>query len=152
RGLDGAVFDAQPATSVRPAGLLNNVTALNGDTTGATAIEKALIDVGNLVSEIASSGVIAAPDGVVFVAHTARALALRALTGSAVTVLGSSVLNPAWLIAVATDGVASGYSGVPTIETSMAAELVFNDVPAEIVDAGGAPGAPIKSAFQSDVL
>ena len=55
---------------------------------------------------------------IVFVMHPTRALALDVLPRFSHPVLTSGEIADDTVIAIATDGVASGYDGVPTIETS----------------------------------
>jgi hypothetical protein len=70
-----------------------------------------------LVSAIANAGVVG---DIVFVTHTARALAIQLLAFEAQlphAVLASTQIDPATVIAIGVDGV-GGYDGLPTIEAS----------------------------------
>jgi Phage capsid family len=148
RALDRKVFSADAATVDAPAGLLNGVTPIVADTgTGSAGMTADLVA---LLSAITSANVIG---DIVLVANPARALAIALLSFGALpnAVLVSSQIPPGDVIAIAVDGVASGYDGVPTIEASNVPEIHFAD-PALPINEGGVLASPSWSSFQRDLV
>jgi hypothetical protein len=68
------------------------------------------------------------------------------------TVYATLGLPAKTVVCLAPEGLAVGFEGKPTIETSRDAVLVRNSVPAEVVTSGGTPGSPSTSLFQSGLI
>ena len=118
RALDGVVFDSAPADDdMRPPGLLAGVTPITASTGTDAAVM--LADLRAMVGAISDARVLGE---IVFVMHPTRALALDVLPRFSHPVLTSGEIADDTVIAIAADGVASGYDGVPTIETSKFAD------------------------------
>ncbi len=141
RGLDAAVFDAGAGDDTRPAGLLHGVTPIAAGT-------DMMADLRALVGAISDAKVIAE---IVFIMRPERALALDTLARFSHPVLTSPQIGADVVIAVGVDGVASGYDGVPTIDSSKAAEINFAEPAAALVDVGGV-ASPSLSPFQQDLM
>jgi hypothetical protein len=68
-------------------------------------------------------------------------------------VFSSSQIPDKRVIGIAASAVASAYSGIPTVEKAISPSLHFEDTsPANIVSAAGAAAAPVRSAFQVDMI
>lgn len=145
RALDAAVFDTNASDASRPAGLLHNVVPLAANTgTDAGAMVR---DLRALVGAVADAGVLGE---IVLAAHPQRALALQLLPAGAqfpYAVLSSAQIDKDSVIAIGVDGVASGYDGLPTLDTSTAAVVHFADPALAIGTA-----SPAMSSFQQDLI
>ncbi len=142
RSIDATLLDANPATAIRPAGLLNGVAPL-------AAGADAAADIKALVGAISNP----APADFVLIASTAQAVALSlAYPQLAVPVLASDVLPPGTIIGIdAADFVSSADRDSFTISASTEAVLHESDAPDPIVDAG-TTAAPVRSLFQTDIV
>jgi hypothetical protein len=151
KSVDAVAFDANAASSTRPAGLLNGVAATTAATAGATLAETVAKDMANLVGAIAATGI--DPDGVQFIAGAREAELMKTLVG-ADNVLMSLGVPAKTVIAVAPAGLASGYQGPPTIETSKETAIHYEDAnPLPVVSASPTTvAAPTRSAFQSGLV
>jgi hypothetical protein len=105
RALDRQVFSANPASSAAPAGLLFGVTPIPAGTSMAA-------DLGSLVGGIANANVLG---DIVLACHPSRALLLSLLSFGALAlpVITSNQIDSKTIIAIATDGIASGYDAYP---------------------------------------
>jgi len=151
RRLDGTVFDDVAADDVRPAGLLHGLSSLTPST--GTGLEAVSEDIGNLAGAIGDAGV--ATDGMIIVANSRQAARLTVLSPNydESRVFGSPQIPAGRVIAIALDAVASGYSGIPTIEKSREPAIHFEDtVPADIGSTAGGVAVPTRSAFQTDMI
>ena len=141
RVMDEVLFDANPASAARPAGLRNGVAASTPSTAtiGADAFAEDIETLAQAVGPVAGNGEI------VYVASPGRAIAMRArLAGSGITVLGSgAVIND--LLAVATAALASAIGSEPEIESMKVATVNMDNAPAPGI---GAP--PVRSLWQTD--
>ena len=151
RNLDAAVFSAQPADTVRPAGLLNGVTPIAPD--GAGVMAK---DVAAIAQALVTAG--ANLDNMVLVAGASAATALRLTAGPQFNypIFGTGQVADKTLIGINASAIASGYSGLPTIETTKEGAVHFEDT-SPLPFATGAQGSgvlatPTKSAFQTDTI
>jgi hypothetical protein len=152
QSVDVVAFDANAADTTRPAGLLFGVTpiAASAATDPWAAMNE---DLASLCEEIGNAGV--DPSEVIFVMRPREGMLLRLRAGPEFDsrVLTSLGVTSKSVVAIAPAGIASGYQGPPTIETSREALLHFEDAaPADIVDVGGTPAAPAKSAYQLDLI
>ena len=148
RALDRKVFSADAATADAPAGLLAGVTPIVADTgTGSAGMAADLIA---LMTAISNANVIG---DIVLVTNPARALTIALLSFGAMpnAVLTSSQIDPATVIAIGVDGIASGFDGVPSIEASGVPAIHFAD-PALPLNESGVLASPASSSFQRDLV
>ncbi|MGY4369210.1 hypothetical protein ACVW1A_005275 [Bradyrhizobium sp. LB1.3] len=125
RRLDAVVFDDVAADDVRPEGLLFGLTGLAASAdSGLSAVSE---DLGNLAGAISDAGV--STDGMIIVANSRQATRLTVLSPNYddSRVFGSPQIPAGRVIAISLDAVASGYSGIPTIEKSKNAAIHFED-------------------------
>jgi hypothetical protein len=147
KSLDTIAFDTNAGDAIRPPGLLHGVTPIMP--TGSGGAEPMEHDLAALTKAIGDAGI--DPSDTVFVAppHEAMLIKLRAGPKFDHTVLMSIGLPAGTVCAFAPAAIASGFAGVPTIETSKDAAVHFEDTAP--LDIGGAT-APVKSAFQTDII
>jgi hypothetical protein len=147
RSLDAALFGSAAATASSPAGLLHGLTPLAASTAkGTTGLAE---DMGALAEAI---GVAADADEMVLVMPAKLAAQARILASIKFNnpIYSSAAIPAGTVIAIAPGGLATAYSGVPTIDVSGTAAVHFADAPIDI----GTPGAPAtvaapaRSAFQ----
>ena len=145
RMLDEVLFDANPQTVDRPAGLRNGVAAstpsANTDPFGAFFEDVATLI--NSLAPVAGNG----PYALVAAPGRAAAMQLRFISEeSNVKVYGSNaVIND--LLAIAPGALVAALAPEPEVETSKAATLVMDTAPG----AAGTMG-PERSLFQTDSL
>jgi hypothetical protein len=149
--LDAVLFDANPATGTRPAGLRNGITALTATPipAGGSAMDAMWSDIENLLAAV--SPISAEPP--VLVASPARAwtMVLRAPHKfEPLTVLGSSAVAASDLICIAPAAFASATGSAPTIENSPDTLLNMETNPAAIIGAGPTFAVPVRSTWQTD--
>jgi hypothetical protein len=153
RNFDHYVFDDVAADENRPAGLLNGVTPLPPTAGGGSnAMTK---DVANIVAAVAAAGGNA--DSVVFIASAAQATTLRMLSGPNFTnpVLSTSGIADGTIIGVDPLAIATGFAGLPTVETAHHATAHFEDTNPQPLSTPGAPNvvaAPTRSGWQTNTL
>jgi hypothetical protein len=152
RSLDAIVFDSNLDDGIRPAGLLHGLSPIGASTgTGNAGIAA---DLGSLAAAVAANAV--DPDDMIVIANPKQAVQIRYLAGPAFDasrVFGSVAVPDKRVIGIAPAAVASGYSGVPTIEKKLNPSIQFEDTnPQNIVDAAGNPAAPVQSTFQTDMI
>jgi hypothetical protein len=140
--IDACLFDAQPADTIRPAGLRSGVAAMTSTTSMA----------GDLA---ALTGAVAAIGGpVLVIASPARAMLINLALPRAppFPVLGSSAIAANDLIAIAAHGVASAVDATPSVEISHVTAMHMDDVPLPLASVGtpNTMAAPSRSLFQSD--
>lgn len=142
--LDTALFDANPATAARPAGLRNGIAATTASN-NADMREAVVQDLVTLINAVAAIG---GPYIAVTSPGRAAGLYLRAARETPyVTVLAAPTMgNDIMVIAAPT--LAAAFSPEPEIETSKAATLVMDDA---TPTAAGLSG-PERSMFQIDSL
>jgi hypothetical protein len=149
--IDKTAFDTNPATAVRPAGLLNGVTPLTAS--AATDTYMAVSDdLANLAAAIGAAGI--DPNDIIYVAgpREATIIKLRAeqFADNVLTTLGLPAKSVA---AFAPAAVYSGYQDVPTIETRSEVTIHWEDTtPLPIVSSPGTVAAPARSAFQQELI
>jgi Phage capsid family len=144
RMLDEVLFDANPASTIRPAGLRQGVSALTASS--ATDPGHAFTDdmgaLGDAVSPVAANS------GLIYVASPGRALKMKLrLTRDidGLMIVGSNAVQND-LLCIVPAGLAVIAGTTPEIETSREASAVMNTAPVDI----GAGGAPVGSVFQTD--
>jgi Phage capsid family len=139
--LDNALFDSVAASSARPAGLRNGISALGATPSGGGGLDVMLADLALLAAAVAPIG----PP--IFVASPERAAKIKALAFGqlAYRVFGSPGVAQTDLIAIAENGVASAL-GQPTFDSSRTAALQLDTAPA----ADLMTGVPVKSLWQTD--
>jgi hypothetical protein len=156
--LDSALFDANPAVpDVRPAGLLNGITALTAST-DTDRLAAMLADLETLARSIAQ---IAGLHQMVLIMDPGRgAVAPMRVPGDfPFKVLASAALTANEIIAIAPVALANGFGSTPEIETAKETTLHMEDTnPAPIVG-GASPladtttvAAPTRSLWQSDAV
>jgi hypothetical protein len=151
QSLDAALFSANAATPIAPAGILNGVGAIvSGGKTGAEGVAD---DLGILAGAIGAAGINSDDMTVITTPTLATKIRVLASPKFTNTVLSSSVLAAGTVIGVVPQGLVAGYSGNVTIDASNMASVHMEDTaPADIVSAAGAVAQPVKSAFQVDMV
>jgi len=149
--LDVAVLSSADATEIRPAGLLNGVTAITATTGGGTnALAK---DTANLVGAIADAG---GGTNVVFLMNPRQASAVTILAnGFRYPIIDAPSLAAGTIVAVDAAALATGFNGVPAIDLSKEAVLHWEDAAPLPIASAGTPNtvaAPVRSAFQNDLI
>jgi hypothetical protein len=157
RSLDAVVFDANSADGTRPAGLLHGVTAIPGAASVGTTI-------GDLISQDISKLGQAFSDAnidfqnMILVTNVLSHLQYQITRGYAelpVPCIPSPSVPQGTVIAIAPEGVASAYSGVPEIEIVNQAAVHFeSSTPLPIGTPGTPPtvAAPARQLWQEDLL
>ena len=146
RALDGALFSANAATAIAPAGLLFGLTPIpSAGTKGAAGVAD---DFGLLSGAI---GAVTNADEAVFITTPNLATRARVLVGLRFNnpIFSSSMIPAGTVIAVAPAGLVAGYDGSVQIEVSSTAALHFeSSSPQDIVSGAGVLANPTRSAFQ----
>jgi hypothetical protein len=145
RMLDEVLFDANPASTTRPAGLRNGIAATTAST--ATDSEAAFTaDMGALADAVSP---VAGNSTLIYIASPGRALKIKlrmAREIDGVTVLGSNaVIND--LLCIAANAFVAAVGAQPTVEASKSAVLHMDTVPSATLPAGTE-----KSVFQMDAV
>lgn len=154
RNLDSYVFDAVAADSTRPAGLLNGVTPITGTAAGSDSYAALIKDLGNMAGAIADAG--GAADNIVFIVSAEKVPALQVLAGPSFAdrIFGNASLAVGTIIGLDPNGIATGYGGLPQVETSKEATAHFEET-TPLPIATGAQGSgvlatPVRSAWQTN--
>jgi hypothetical protein len=146
RALDGALFSANAATAIAPAGLLFGLTPIaSAGTKGAAGVAD---DFGLLAGAI---GQVTNADDAVIISTPNLAARARVLVGPRFSnpIFSSSTIPAGTVIAVAPVGLAVGYNGSVRIDISSSAALHFEGVnPGDIVGGTGTPSFPVRSTYQ----
>jgi hypothetical protein len=146
--LDATLFDANPATAARPAGLRNGVSALAATAGGG---ENAMFgDRENLGGAVLENG----GSQVLYFAHPQQWLSARLRLGRdrAVDIFPTLGLPVGSILAIEPSAFVSAFGPEPQIEASIEALIHFEDVPLPIGTPPNTVAAPTKSAFQSDLI
>jgi Phage capsid family len=147
--LDAALFSANAASAIAPAGLLNGIAALTPATAGPAKGEVLIDDLQKLaaaVAPVAGNGnvvAVASPDAAV-------ALAMRVPTALEWPILTSAALAARTIIVVAANAVVSAVDGAPLVDARGEVTLHMADPASEVVDVGGVRATPVGSTFQTD--
>jgi hypothetical protein len=114
QALDGAVFSTTAASTTRPAGILNGVSAIAA--TGGGGAAAMLADIDALISAIVTAG---GGRSIMFFASPGRAVRLRALAGIdlGLPIIPTPTLTGTTLVAVEAGGFASGFGSDPNISS-----------------------------------
>jgi hypothetical protein len=149
--VDAIGFDANAATALRPAGLLNGVSDLGATAGGGLAALVA--DLAKIAGAFSTAG-IAADDLMIF-ANPAEAIKMRGLLSptfaAAYTIVGTPAITAKQIVAIAPNAILSGFSGEPTIEYSFEAVLHMEDTsPDNITTASVA--TTVVSLWQRDMV
>jgi hypothetical protein len=148
--LDAILFDANAATTTRPAGLLAGITPLAASAATEKS-EAAADDLAQLALATASVGgngnvvLVGSPD-------TMAAIKTRLPQTPDWPTFVSASLPPKTVIMVATNAIVSAIEGAPVVDASPHAEIHFETVPQEIVTAAGTVATPVASIYQDDTL
>jgi Phage capsid family len=146
--IDASLFsNAAAVPDLRPAGLLNGITAL----TPSTATPSSVAMVEDLSTLAGSVAPFAGNGGIVFVASARQAVAINLLAERMpYSVLASASLAPGTVIAVATPAIVSASELLPRIDASPYA-LIHEETNAQaIVLPGGGTASPVRSLYQTD--
>jgi hypothetical protein len=150
--LDASMFSATAASSSRPAGLLNGITALTATTGGGEAAIR---------GDLAKLAVVATATGasdLVFIAspsYAARAALYPNVVGDNLRVWPSVAVADGTIIAIAPGAFVSGFGAVPRIDAARHATLHLDDASPLAISTAGTPNtvaAPVSSMFQSDTI
>jgi hypothetical protein len=154
--LDDAVFDANAASALRPAGLLNGALPIapigaGGNTPG----ERVAGDIANMAQAIADAGISIA--GLVLVAGASAAVKLKLLSGPLFDheILETTALPGTTVIAIQPAAIATGFTGAPTVEVSKHAVAHWENTTPLPIASPGSPNtvaAVTRSAYQSNLL
>ena len=150
KSLDPVVFDANPATSLRPAGLLNNVTPIAPTAGGDLAA--CVRDIQNMVGAIATAG---GGSNVWIFASPAQVAGLCKIPNPQYPVVPTPALAANTIVAIEIGAIASGYSGAPRIESSTEATVHWEDTSPAPIGSVGTPAtvaAPVRSGWQESQL
>jgi hypothetical protein len=149
--LDAALFDSNAATSARPAGLRNGISAStpSSSTDPFGAVFEDVTTLVNAIAAVAGNGPYA------LIASPGRSLMIRArfsqdVDDPTLPIYASNAVGGD-LVAVAPEALVAALDPAPTVETAPAGELHMSDTPAAIVN-GGAPAAPSRSLFQTESI
>lgn len=149
--LDASIFSSAAASAIRPAGILNGVTAITGAAGGGT--EAMITDMRSLVGGIGAAG---AGQDVMIIANPLQAVTLQLRAGAGFDtskVISSNALAAGTVIAIDTAAFASGFGADPRVEVSPNAVAHMDDVTALAIGTAGSPAtvaAPVRSAWQTD--
>jgi hypothetical protein len=150
---DSALFSSAAATAIAPAGILHGIVPIASS--GATGMAGVADDLALLADAISQHGI--AVDDLIIVTTASLGTKIRVLAGPhfADAVLTSAYIPAGTVIGVIPQGLATGYSGVAEIETSMAATVHMEDTTPLAIGTPGSPpavAAPTLSAFQSGLI
>jgi hypothetical protein len=149
--LDAVLFDANPATAARPAGLRNGIAALTSS--NASDMQTAVIE--DIAALFSAAGTVGGPGPYVLIANPGRAMSMRIRmtrygAEAEQLVVGFVIGTPAVgndVLVVATQALVAAFSPAPQVETGKAAALHMSDAPQPIGSA-----APARSLFQTDSI
>lgn len=145
--LDAALFDANAATTARPAGLRNGISTLTASV--ITDFYEAIVeDVGNLISAVSSVGG-AGPYAIVVKPGRIASLRMNFAqeTPGLVLIPATAVGNV--VMGVATQALVAAVSANPEVEVSQASTLHMSDAPVAV---GPAAATPSRSLWQTDSI
>jgi hypothetical protein len=149
--LDAALFDSNAATTARPAGLRNGVSATT-ESTATTPFEAMADDLQTLASIVAP---VAGNGPITFVVDAARAVAMRLrMPQEPLTVLASSAIGPRDVICIAPAALVSA-TGAVEIDSRREVGSVHMEGQTPLPIASGPQGTatlatPVRSLWQTD--
>jgi hypothetical protein len=151
--IDTALFGSLGATSTRPAGLRNGVTATA--LSGLTGVGDAMVaDIGLLVGAVAP---VAAGAPILIVANAKQIAKIRLrLFGreiEGVEFFVSAAVEDAAVIAIASNVLCSAGDAVPRIDSSFQGTLVLDDTaPGQLVVGASTASGPARGLYQTDSI
>lgn len=147
--IDSVAFGSQATDGITPQGLLYGVTPITAAAAGPPAMSE---DLGALAAAIAAANI--DPAGVVYVCSAREAQVLKAAVGPKFDspVLQSLGMPDKSIACFAPAAVLSGFSDLPTVETTKDALINFADPATDVVSSGGTLGAPSYSVFQMGII
>jgi hypothetical protein len=155
RSLDSHVFDAVAGDSTRPSGLLSGVSPLT-PSTSTSKIDAIASDLGSFASAFGAAMISSQDMLVVCNEQQGWSLLLtRGFEQPALPILMTNAVPAKQVIAIAPQGIGTGFSGAPEVEIAKVPLIHFEDTtPAQIGTPGAPPivAAPAKSLFQQDLL
>ncbi len=143
RSIDFACFDANPASALRPAGLLFGASPIN-PSSAANPTDAMIEDLANLAGAAAGEGLDASDMVYVASAKAAAIIKLRAGPKFDSEVLASNGVPDKMVIGICPAGIASGYQGPVRVQTSRETLLHMEDT----MPSPSSPSA--KNMFQID--
>jgi hypothetical protein len=153
RSLDSTVFDSAADDGIRPAGLLFGLSTVDAATAGG-GLAAISGDLGKLVGAISAAGIYT--DDLIIVTNPVQRVSLKTLLpGYDGEIITSPQIPAGRVIAIAPSAVASGYSGLPTIEKSTDGVFHYEDANPQNIGTAGTPAVvatPAQSAFQADLI
>lgn len=146
KALDASMFSNAAASAVRPAGILNGVTAITGTAGGGQAA--LLADLKAIAAGMSGAGL--GGDFLLFM-NPVHAVTLGVLaTGpQSFEVIQTPALAAGTIIAVHPAAFASGFGAEPEVQIADNAVIHYDDAAAQISTDGTVP-APVRSSFQTD--
>jgi len=148
--LDSIMFDANAATAVRPAGLLNGANPAMTAAVGGDLLENMREDVSALVASVSK---VSSGGPVILIGAPGQAERLRISgVGVAHEIFSSPSLAPKMVLAIATNCFAST-SGESKFDAGKDTALHMEDTSPQPLSAVGTPAtvaAPMRSLFQTD--
>lgn len=150
---DAALFSANAATAIAPAGILHGVAAI--PSAGGTGVAGVADDLALLAQAISNNGI--AVDEMIIITSGSLGTKIRVMAGPHFNdrVLTSAYIPAGTVIGVIPAGLASGYAGIAEIDTSLAATVHMEDTAPLAIGTPGSPptvAAPTLSAFQSGLI
>jgi hypothetical protein len=150
QSIDGALFSANAATSIQPAGILHGVAPIASS--GAKGQAGVADDLGALAGQIGSNGVNSDDMAVVTTPDLATRLRVLASPKFTNTVLSSAYIPNGTVIGVVPRGLAVGYAGNVEITSSIATAVHMEDTNPLPLSSGGTLAVPILSAWQQYLI
>jgi hypothetical protein len=150
QSIDSALFSANAATPIAPAGIWHGIVPIASS--GSKGQAGAADDLGALAGQIGSNGVNS--DDMVVVTTPDLAARLRVLASPKFTntVLSSAYIPSGTVIGVVPRGLAVGYAGNVEITSSIATAVHFEDTNPLPLGSGGTLAVPILSAWQQYLI
>jgi hypothetical protein len=150
-GIDTALLDANPASAIRPAGLLNGLAALTASTATSPA-DAAASDIAALARAIVPGAV-----SLALIAASAQAASLALLYGnSALDIISTDALPPGTVLAIDASDFAAVVEPGGSIDVSDGATVVAKTDPLPVSTgtsgAAAITDAPHTSLWQHDLL
>jgi hypothetical protein len=150
KSLDATAFGTAAADSTKPAGLLYNVTPTTAATAGVDAMAQ---DLGALTGAIGAAGIDTANAMFVAGPREATIMKVKASAKFDYPILSTLGLPAKSVACFAADALMSGYEDGVQIEIARHTSVHYEgSSPAPIVGSGGVVAAPVRSAFQSNLL
>jgi len=148
--LDLQMFSSNAGDSTKPPGLFAGVTPITATTGGGTAAM--IADLGNLFGALAANS---GGKTAVIIAAMPQAVKLKLTAGPKFDydIVASTALAPGSVAVLEVASFVSGFGSTAEFSTTKVGTVHTEDAaPADIVSAGGAVAAPVKSLFQIDAI